>query len=123
SYLNVGRPAASFCVEVGLRTRGGRFLPLARSNVMTTPRSSPSSDTSARWVDVRQDAPRDAVAAAWAGTRLPGAENGADASSPGDRPRSSDVHAPRPGCDRPPTEPMPVGGGAFVLHAHLPFVR
>ena len=96
-YLNVGRPAASFCVEVGLRTRGGRFLPLARSNVITTSRSSPSPDTTARWIDLRQDAPRDAVVAPWPGTRLPGGgENGADATSPGDRPRSSDLHAPRP---------------------------
>src|SRR5207245_462354 len=41
-YLNVGRPAASFCVELGLPTPGGRFLPLARSNVVTTPRATPS---------------------------------------------------------------------------------
>ena len=93
-YLNVGRPAASFCVEVGLRTPGGRFLPLARSNVITTPRTSPSPDTSIRWVDLREDAPRAPVPAAWPGTRLPSAENGADA--PGDHARSSDVHAPRP---------------------------
>src|SRR5207247_356004 len=43
-YLNVGRPAASFCVETGLATPGGRFLPLARSNVVTTPRATPSPD-------------------------------------------------------------------------------
>src|SRR5262249_12828065 len=54
-YLNVGRPAASFCVEIGLRTPGGRFLPLARSNAITTPRTSPSPDTTVRWVDLRED--------------------------------------------------------------------
>ena len=93
----VGRPAATFCVEVGLRTPGGRFLPLARSNVITTPRSSPSPDTTVRWIDLREDAPRDAIVAPWPGTRLPaGGENGAEAGPPDDRARSSDLHAPRP---------------------------
>jgi hypothetical protein len=93
-YLELGRPGASFCVEIGLRTRSGRFLPLARSNVITTPRSFPSPDTTARWVDLRTDAPRDAVVPPWSGTRLP---DSLDASAPDDRPHSSDVHAPRPG--------------------------
>src|SRR5581483_5745739 len=92
-YLNLGRPAASFCVEIGLRTPGGRFLPLARSNTVTTPRSSPSPDTSVRWVDVRHGTPGEAPA--WNGQRMPA---GDDLSpDPADeRPRSSDVHAPPP---------------------------
>src|SRR5207247_1786314 len=58
-YLNVGRPAASFCVEIGLATPGGRFLPLARSNVVTTPRATPSPDTAVRWVEIAAEAPRE----------------------------------------------------------------
>src|SRR5207247_1848767 len=58
-YLNVGRPAASFCVEIGLATPGGRFLPLARSNVVTTPRATPSPDTAVRWVEIAAEAVRE----------------------------------------------------------------
>src|SRR5207244_3320958 len=68
-YLNVGRPAASFCVEIGLATPGGRFLPLARSNVVTTPRATPSPDTTVRWVEVAAGAVRES-ARAWEGTPL-----------------------------------------------------
>ncbi len=94
-YLNVGRPAASFCVEMGIRTTGGRFLPLARSNVVTTARSAPSPDTTLRWVDLRQapgtfvevDRPAPGrVSVASAPLDLP--------TSAGAGPRSSDVHAP-----------------------------
>ena len=94
-YLNVGRPAASFCVEIGLRTRGGRFLPLARSNTATTPRSAPSPDTTVRWVDVA-GGPSAVVEAAGPGP-VAGLANGNGASaSPDARSRSSDVHAPQP---------------------------
>jgi hypothetical protein len=96
-YLNVGRPAASFCVELGLRTVGGRFLPLVRSNVVTTPRSSPSPDTTVRWVDLAPGAPREG-AGEWRGERVagttPGSDGSADAAPIGEGPRSSDVHAP-----------------------------
>jgi hypothetical protein len=95
-YLNLGRPAASFCAEIGLRTASGRFFPLARSKVIATPRSSPSPDTTVRWVDVggSPGGVRNAVAA-WPGTRLPaGGEPTVSATSPDGRPRSSDVHAP-----------------------------
>jgi hypothetical protein len=50
-YVNVGRPAASYCVEVGLRTTSGRFLPLVRSNVAATPRATPSPDRQVRWLE------------------------------------------------------------------------
>jgi hypothetical protein len=95
-YLNLGRPAAAFCVELGLRTPGGRFLPLVRSNVINTPRSSPSQDTTVRWVELGSGPPREA-ARAWTGDRLPEAGgNGAGHSGPSSdsRARSSDVHAP-----------------------------
>jgi uncharacterized protein len=88
-YLNVGRPGASFCAEIGLRTPGGRFLPLARSNTIATPRAAPSPDTTVRWVTLRSGAAVDATPA-WRGARVPvpaGPENGAGS-------RSSDAHAP-----------------------------
>jgi len=95
-YLNVGRPAASFCVEIGLATPGGRFLPLARSNVVTTPRATPSPDATVRWVDVAAGAVRESVRA-WEGTPLASvasAEQAAAEVGEG-RPRSSDAHTPR----------------------------
>jgi hypothetical protein len=70
-YLNVSRPAASYCVEVGLRTSGGRFLPLARSNVVTTPRVAPSPDTSVTWVRLRRNDAPVVMPGAWSGSRLP----------------------------------------------------
>jgi hypothetical protein len=86
-YLNVGRPGASFCAEIGLRTPGGRFLPLARSNTIATPRAAPSPDTTVRWVNLRSGGAVEATA--WEGTRLPLSE-----APPDRRSRSSDAHAP-----------------------------
>jgi hypothetical protein len=94
-YLNVGRPAASFCVEIGLRTRGGRFLPLARSNTAATPRYAPSPDTTVRWVDVGRG-PGAAVETAGPGP-VAGLADGNGTPPPLDeRSRSSDAHAPQP---------------------------
>jgi hypothetical protein len=50
-YVNVGRAAASYCTEIGLRTASGRFLPLLRSNVGDTPRATPSPDREVRWLE------------------------------------------------------------------------
>jgi len=86
-YLNVGRPGASFCAEIGLRTPAGRFLPLARSNTVATPRAAPSPDTAVRWVNLRSGGTVEP--AAWHGTRLPLAD-----ARPGRGSRSSDAHAP-----------------------------
>jgi hypothetical protein len=63
-YVNVPRPAASYCLEVGLRAPDGRFLALARSNVARTPRPSPSPDTTVAWIELRP--------AAGSGARRPG---------------------------------------------------
>src|SRR5438093_4195287 len=95
-YLNVGRPAASFCVEIGLATPGGRFLPLARSNVVTTSRATPSPDATVRWVDVAPGAVRES-ARAWEGTPLAraAAEEQAAAEIGEGRSRSSEAHTPR----------------------------
>jgi hypothetical protein len=93
-YLNVGRPAASFCVEIGLATPGGRFLPLARSNVVTTPRATPSPDTALHWVDLAAGAVRESPGP-WQGAPLASAapESASDATA--GRSRSSDAHTPR----------------------------
>ena len=37
--------------EIGLRTPSGHFLPLVRSNAVTTPRATPSPDREARWLE------------------------------------------------------------------------
>ncbi len=98
-YLNVSRPAASYCAEIGLRTPSGRFLPLTRSNTVTTPRSSPSPDTTVRWLELRRGAiARDASRHQATGPATPGPEAAqlADTNGRADAPRSSDVHAPRP---------------------------
>ncbi|HZP43342.1 MAG TPA: DUF4912 domain-containing protein [Candidatus Binatia bacterium] len=97
-YVNVGRPATSFCAELGLLTPAGRFRPLVRSNTVTTPRSSPSPDTSVRWVELRPNEPPVETRAAWNGGRVPGPAGTAATTGPSpvdERPRSSDVHAGR----------------------------
>jgi hypothetical protein len=95
-YLNVTRPGASYVVEIGLRTATGRFVALAGSNPVTTPRASPSPDATVRWVELR----RDGVALdAGAGTPAPDASHRA---VPAPAPvlaaaGSSDALAPWPG--------------------------
>lgn len=99
-YVNVSRPGASYCAEVGLRTSTGRFLPLVRSNTVTTPRSSPSPDTRVRWADLRHGAPARAGTVHWDGSRLPSAaasyEGSSDGAFGGSSLGSSDLRAPRP---------------------------
>jgi hypothetical protein len=103
AYVNVGRPAASYCVELGLRTPAGRFLPLLRSNTAATPRSAPSPDTTVRWARL-DDGVAHESAMPWSGQRLPTppAPEGAHANGSSERlggsppARSSDVHAPMP---------------------------
>jgi len=56
-YVNVGRPAATYCAEVGLRTPSGRFLPLLRSNVAATPRATPAADREVRWLEFGRTGP------------------------------------------------------------------
>jgi hypothetical protein len=95
-YLNVGRPATAFCVEIGLRTPGGRFLALARSNTVTTSRASPSPDTTVRWVQLRRHQPPVETPGQWGGGRLAADGTGAVAEVRTDEVRSSDLVAPRP---------------------------
>ena len=48
-YLHTNAPNRSFVVEVGLLTRSGRFLLLARSNRITAPRAGPSEIIDESW--------------------------------------------------------------------------
>ena len=42
-YVHLGRPERSCFVELGLKTQNGSFFPIARSNVVKTPRAWPAS--------------------------------------------------------------------------------
>ena len=49
-YIHVNAPNRSFIVDLGLLTRQGRFLTLARSNRVTTPRAEPSDVLDEEWM-------------------------------------------------------------------------
>jgi len=48
-YLHGGRPGHAFEVEIGLRAEDGRFVPLARSNRVTTPLDRMSDVLDEQW--------------------------------------------------------------------------
>lgn len=48
-YIHVNAPNRAFLVDIGLLTRSGRFLLLARSNRITTPRAGPSDVIDEGW--------------------------------------------------------------------------
>lgn len=48
-YLNVGQPDRTWYVEIGRLTDTGRFVMLARSNTVHTPRDGPSRVIDPRW--------------------------------------------------------------------------
>jgi hypothetical protein len=54
-YIELGRPGASFCAELGLRAPDGRFLALVRSNIVTLPRDSMSHIVDEEWMIVEED--------------------------------------------------------------------
>lgn len=54
-YIEVSKPNRSFVVEIGLLTRQGRFLLLARSNRVTTPRFGPSDVFDEEWMVSDED--------------------------------------------------------------------
>lgn len=68
-YLQV-EPGDRWTVEVGLRTLGGRFVCLARSNSVDSPPSEPSDDTGVRWVTVGREGVTPA-APDWSGQWVP----------------------------------------------------
>ncbi len=54
-YLDLGRPAHSFCAELGLLSPEGRFLTLARSNYITMPRDGVSDVLDEEWMLLEED--------------------------------------------------------------------
>jgi hypothetical protein len=90
-HLEARRPGATFRIEVGVRTRAGRFVPLVASGPVTTMPAGPSDDTRIEWVDLDRSGPR-TVAPPLAPS---------PATAPASWPvvagiGSSDVHAPLP---------------------------
>jgi uncharacterized protein len=49
-YLHIGRPSRSFIVDLGLMSRDGRFITLARSNTVNTPSDRVSDLLDEEWV-------------------------------------------------------------------------
>lgn len=54
-HIHADAPGCMFLVEIGLLTAAGRFLMLARSNRVTTPRSGPSEVIDEAWVSTDED--------------------------------------------------------------------
>ncbi|MFH2144415.1 MAG: DUF4912 domain-containing protein [Candidatus Omnitrophota bacterium] len=54
-YINAGIPNTTYCVDIGLLLGDGRFIVLARSNVVHTPLDGPSSVTDEEWMIVEDD--------------------------------------------------------------------
>ncbi len=57
-YIDVKDPPCSFRVEVGYLAADGHFHSLARSNVVTTPRSGSSDIIDGNWADIVQNSER-----------------------------------------------------------------
>ncbi|MHB1042513.1 MAG: DUF4912 domain-containing protein [Eubacteriales bacterium] len=49
-HIHVGEPDRSFCVDIGKVFPDGKFIPLLRSNVVTTPRASLSDSIDEEWM-------------------------------------------------------------------------
>ena len=54
-YLHSDKEGASWFVEVGLKTADGRFISIAKSNVVTLPTGSVSEIVDEKWVSIRED--------------------------------------------------------------------
>jgi len=85
-YVNVGKPATSYCAELGLRTASGRFLPLVRAATVQTPSSQPAPEAQVRWATLKPTA-GGSPGVAWSGRYVP--------TDPAGAPGSSDLHTPR----------------------------
>ncbi|MFH1312719.1 MAG: DUF4912 domain-containing protein [Candidatus Eisenbacteria bacterium] len=49
-YVNTGVPNRTYCIEIGLLSKSGKFVMLARSNKATTPRDAPSDVSDEEWM-------------------------------------------------------------------------
>ena len=54
-YVHLWSPDKSYCVDLGLRTEGGQFYRLARSNIGEAPRAGPSVKVEERYMLVQGD--------------------------------------------------------------------
>ncbi|MFH1784125.1 MAG: DUF4912 domain-containing protein [bacterium] len=54
-YINTGVPDRSYCVDLGLLTLTGEFIPIARSNIVRLPRESLSPVTDQAWMQIRSE--------------------------------------------------------------------
>lgn len=54
-YINVWASDRSYLVDLGFKTADGRFILIARSNVVTTPRDRVSDKTDEEWMVVDED--------------------------------------------------------------------
>ena len=54
-YVNLWCDNVNYCGEIGVRTPEGRFYPMARSNVVGTPRASSSGRSDMVWMDVKEN--------------------------------------------------------------------
>ena len=54
-YINVGTPARSWLVDIGIISRKGNFYLLARSNTINTPRFGISDQLDAEWMTPEED--------------------------------------------------------------------
>ena len=54
-YINFGKPGASFCVDIGIRTGSGRFYSLARSNSVTMPPIEMSAVIDEKWMSLQEE--------------------------------------------------------------------
>jgi hypothetical protein len=52
-YIPIWTADKSYCADLGFLARTGRFHPISRSNVIQTPRSTPSTRTDEQWMRVR----------------------------------------------------------------------
>ncbi|HRZ87440.1 MAG TPA: DUF4912 domain-containing protein [bacterium] len=53
-YINVPNPNCAYCVDIGFLTRDGKFILLARSNVVMTPRAGVSDVFDEQWMTLEE---------------------------------------------------------------------
>lgn len=53
-YINVMKPNTTYCVEIGYRTQDGRFIMIARSNYVVTPRAGVSEVLDEEWMSIEE---------------------------------------------------------------------
>ncbi|MDD5072952.1 MAG: DUF4912 domain-containing protein [Candidatus Omnitrophica bacterium] len=53
-YINVGEADRSWCVDLGVITSSGKFILIARSNIVSTPRDSASDVIDEEWMSIEE---------------------------------------------------------------------